>query len=95
MRYDVVPAGDYEAALNEILAAGFHPYLVIDEWEIPLVRQLHGAGPRGAIDWPPIAVLPLGNVTVWDLAEDREAARASKRPPALIPIPEFIRRQLP
>ena len=95
VRYDVVPAGDYEAALNEILAAGFHPYLVIDEWEIPLVRQLHGAGPRGAIDWPPIAVLPLGNVTVWDLAEDREAARASKRPPALIPIPEFIRRQLP
>jgi hypothetical protein len=95
VRYDLVATGDYEAALDEIIAAGYHPYLVVDEWEIPQVRQLHGRGPRGAIEWPPIAVLPLGNVTVWDLAEDRDAARASGRTPELIPVPESIRRRLP
>jgi hypothetical protein len=88
VRYDAVAKGDYESALNEIIAAGYHPYLVIDEWEIPHVRQQHGAGARGALDWPPIAVLPLSNVTVWDLAEDRDAARASRRTPQTIPIPE-------
>lgn len=95
VRYDLVPKGDYESALNEIITGGYHPFLVIDEWEVPQVRQLHGAGPRGAIDWPPIAVLPLANVTVWDLAEDRDAARVSERMPEQIPIPEWIRRQLP
>ena len=95
VRYDLVARGDYESVINEIIAGGYHPYLVIDEWEIPQVRQLHGAGAHGTIDWPPIAVLPLGNVTVWDLAEDRAAARASGRTPEQIPIPEWIRRRLP
>jgi hypothetical protein len=95
VRYDLVPQGDYESALNEIIAGGYHPYLVIDEWELQRVRELHGTGSRGAIDWPPIAVLPLGNVTVWDLAEDRDATRASGRTPERIPIPGWIRRRLP
>jgi hypothetical protein len=95
VRYDLVAKGDFEAALDEIIAAGYRPYLVIDEWELPHVRQQHGAGPRGAIDWPPIALLPLANVTVWDLGEDREAARASQRTPEVIPVPGWIRRQLP
>jgi hypothetical protein len=94
VRYDLLPGGDFESALNEMIAAGYHPYLVVDEWEVPIVRSQHGAGPRGAIDWPPIAILPLANVTVWDLAEDRDAARASGRTPRQIPIPEWIRRQL-
>jgi hypothetical protein len=42
------------------------------------------------LDWPPIALLPLANVTVWDLAEDRDAARAAGRKPEEIPVPSFI-----
>jgi hypothetical protein len=90
VRYDLVPRGDYEAALDEMIRAGYHPYLVVDEWEIAGIRQLHGAGARGRLDWPPIAVLPLANVTVWDLAEDRDAARAAGRTPKEIPVPAFI-----
>jgi len=90
VRYDLVPRGDYEAALDEMIHAGYHPYLVVDEWEVAGIRQLHGAGARGTLDWPPIAVLPLANVTVWDLAEDRDAARASGRKPEEIPVPGFI-----
>ena len=95
VRYDNIARGDYEAALDEIIAAGYHPYLLVDEWEVPEVKRLHGSGRRGALDWPPMAVLPLGNVTVWDLAEDRDAARASGRPPEIIPVPDAIRRRLP
>jgi hypothetical protein len=95
VRYDYVREGDFEAAIDEMLAAGYHPYLVIDEWEVPVVRQMHDTGPRGALNGSPIAILPLGNVTVWDLAEDPAAARDGGRSPELIPIPEFIRRQLP
>ena len=90
VRYDLLPRGDYEAALDEMIAAGYHPYLVVDEWEVDPVRQLHGAGPRGTLDWPAIAILPLANVRVWDLAEDRDAARAAGRKPEEIPVPDFI-----
>jgi hypothetical protein len=90
VRYDLVPRGDYEAAIDEMIQGGYHPYLVVDEWEIEGIRQLHGAGARGALDWPPIAVLPLANVTVWDLAENREAAQAVGRKPKEIPVPAYI-----
>lgn len=93
VRYDNIAHGDYEAALDEIIRAGYHPYLVVDDWEVPLVKRQHGEGRRGALDWPPIAVLPLGNVAVWDL-EDHDAARASGRTPETIPIPEAVRRRL-
>ena len=73
-----------------MIAAGYHPYLVVDEWEVEPVRQLHGAGPRGTLDWPAIAILPLANVRVWDLAEDRAAPRAAGRKPEEIPVPDFI-----
>ena len=90
IRYDLIARGDYEAALDELIQAGYHPYLVVDEWEVEGIRQLHGAGARGALDWPPIAMLPLANVTVWDLAEDRDAARAAERKPREIPVPDYI-----
>jgi hypothetical protein len=89
LRYDALPSAEYEAALDDIIRAGYHPYVVIDEWEIAGVRQRHS--PRAALDWPPIARLPLGNVTVWDLAEDRDAARASGRTPEIVPVPAFVR----
>jgi hypothetical protein len=90
VRYDLLPRGDYEAALDEMINAGYHPYLVVDEWEVEPMRQLHGAGARGALDWPAVAILPLANIRVWDLAEDRDAARASKRIPEEIPVPAFV-----
>jgi hypothetical protein len=69
IRYDMIPPGEYEAAIDELVAARFHPYVVVDEWEVEHVRQQHGAGPRGALDWQPIAILPINNVQVFDLAE--------------------------
>ena len=94
VRYDLLSRDNYEPALDELIAAGYHPYLVVDQFEVGEVRRLHGEDARGRIDWPPIAVLPLGNVTVWDLAEDRDAAKASGRKPQLIPIPDFVVRRL-
>jgi hypothetical protein len=94
LRYDVMSTADFEAALDDVIASGYRPYAVLDDWEVESIRQLHG-GTRGALDWPPIARLSLGNMGVWDLAEDRNAARASRRTPARIAIPDAIRRRLP
>ncbi len=95
IRYDLIAGGDYESALTEIANAGYHAYLVVDQDEVALVQRLHGAGASGRLDWPPVAMLPVGNVTVWDLAEDRDAARASGRAPQAIPVPDFVRRRMP
>jgi len=92
VRYDLIVRNDYEKALNEIVEAGYHPFLVVDEWEMPYLHE-HAEGPRGTFDWPPIAELPLSNVRVWDLTEDPGAARASGRTPQMIPVPEFIRQR--
>ncbi|HVQ41536.1 MAG TPA: glycosyltransferase family 39 protein, partial [Vicinamibacterales bacterium] len=34
VRYDLLPMGDFESALDEMIAAGYHPFLVVDEWEV-------------------------------------------------------------
>jgi hypothetical protein len=94
VRYDYVPPGRLDAAADDMLAAGYHPYLVVDAWEVEQVKAIHQGKGRAALDWTPAATLSLGGMNVWDLGEGREAARASRRTPEQIPIPEFIRRQL-
>ncbi len=94
LRYDQVE--DLDKAIDDVQAEGYRPYLVVDEWEIDVVRKmLGGHSVRGDLDWPPIAVLPLANITVWDLAEDREAARASGRMPERLAVPDAVLRRLP
>jgi 4-amino-4-deoxy-L-arabinose transferase-like glycosyltransferase len=93
VRYDLLSGEDYEAALDEMIQAGYHPYLVADGSEIEQVRERRS--PRSALDGVPIAILPLGNVTIWNLAEDRDAARRAGREPVTLPVPSFIRERVP
>ena len=92
LRYDLVPPVEFDTVLDEIVAAGYHPYLVVDEWEVSTFQQSQRHSAQAALDWPATALLPLGNVRVWDLAEDREAARTSGRTPEFVSVPAFIRR---
>jgi hypothetical protein len=94
VRYDMLE--NLDLALQDLQAAGYHPYVVIDEWEGDLYRERIGIrSRRGSLDWPPVAILPLANVTIWDLGEDPDTARATGRTPETIPIPDFVRRRLP
>jgi hypothetical protein len=69
LRYDWVEkewARDVPAAVER---AGYHPFLVIDDWEIPDLRQRWGLPLDAPLPWPISARMrELGGVTVFDLA---------------------------
>lgn len=91
LRYDMVD--DLDAALDDVRAAGYHPYLVVDEWEIERFKaRFANRSRRGALDWPPLATLELANVHVWDFNDMSEPGRET---PAVIPVPDYVRRRLP
>jgi hypothetical protein len=49
--------------------AGYHPYLVVDDWEIAQVRSQFGFAPDAPLPWPIVARMrELGGLTVFDMA---------------------------
>ena len=84
LRYNFVEPGSAGRVVPELVARGFHPYMVIDDWETPDVQDHFGL-PRGAaLPWPVAARLrELGGVTVFDLS----SAFTDVQPVALEPSP--------
>jgi hypothetical protein len=79
VRWDFTDRARLDEAISAVESAGYHPYAVLDDWEVKSFRDLFaGRSQRGALDWPPLVMLQHVNTGVWDLSEDREAAR--KRP---------------
>lgn len=49
--------------------AGYRPYLVVDDWEIPQVRKQFGLGDNAPLPWPIVARMrDLGGLTVFDMS---------------------------
>ena len=49
--------------------AGYHPYLLIDDFEVAQVRDQFGLPAEGPLPWPVRARMrELGGLTVFDLA---------------------------
>jgi hypothetical protein len=75
LRYDLMRpewARDLPAAVER---AGYHPYLVIDDWEAPYVRPPFGLPPDSPLPWPVRARMrELGGLTVFDLATRPDGA---------------------
>ncbi len=82
LRYDRVKkewAKDVPALVER---AGYHPYMVIDEWETPYVRPQFGLPDDSVLPWPVIARMrEFGGVTVFDMATHPNVAS----PVALVP----------
>jgi hypothetical protein len=72
LRYDWVQKAWAEDVVAAVERAGFHPYLIIDSWETPLVVQQWGLPPRRPLPWPIIAQMTLHEITVYDLATHPE-----------------------
>lgn len=72
LRYDFLnPARDPDApaALERL---GFHPYLVIDDWEAPDVQKRFKLSGDLSLPWPFVARMrENGGVTIYDLATTR------------------------
>jgi hypothetical protein len=67
--------------------AGYHPYLIVDDFEIPQVRRQFGFEADTPLPWPILArIRELGGVTIFDMA----TAPASQSPIALEPVSRHV-----
>lgn len=104
MRYDRMKGGWFDPAMDWLEARGVHPYLLLDDWELALVkRRLMGARAAQAIDRPPLAVYdgPGGNASVYlfDLAAAPAVPEATEHVPGVqgsvqipppVPSPQLV-----
>jgi hypothetical protein len=74
VRWDLIDRDWTARAAAEVERLGLHPYMVIEDWELPQMRDWFGLAPEAPVPWPLVARMrePLG-VSVLDL---------SSRPPA-------------
>jgi hypothetical protein len=69
IRYDFLDTEWAQRAPAELERLGYHPYMVIDDWEIGLVRKEFGFPAGQRLPWQVLADMrKLGGVTVFDLA---------------------------
>jgi hypothetical protein len=82
LRYDWVQKAWAPTVPAAVEAAGYHPYLVVDDFEIPQVRSQFGLAADAPLPWPIVARMrELGGLTVFDMA----TAPAPATPIALEP----------
>jgi hypothetical protein len=70
VRYDWVPAVRLDAVLDDLRRLGYHPYILLEEWEEEGFRRMFKGNPVGALDWPPVAMLNHSiRVRIYDPAD--------------------------
>jgi hypothetical protein len=94
LRFDWVQkewASGVPAAMERL---GYHPYLIVDDFEIPQVRVQFGLHENAPLPWPIVARMrEVGGLTVFDMATRPEPAS----PIALEPVSRYwcARRRAP
>jgi hypothetical protein len=84
VRWDYVDPMKLDAVLIRLRATGYEPYLLLESWETELFRQrFERHHVLEALDRPPIARLPLGDIRLYSLAGAGEAPLATE----IIPDP--------
>jgi hypothetical protein len=80
VRFDLIPETELDATLDELRRHGYHPYLVLESFEVAeFQRRYAGHSPLGALDWPPIALLRASSIRIYDPA-DLVSSRAGRAP---------------
>jgi hypothetical protein len=74
IRWDLIDRDWTPRAPAELERLGLHPYMVIEDWEMPLMRDAFGLAPGAPVPWPNVARLtePVG-VSVLDLSSQPPA----------------------
>jgi hypothetical protein len=69
IRWDLIDRDWTARAAAEVERLGLHPYMVIEDWEMPQMRTWFGLAPDASAPWPLVARLrePVG-VSVLDMA---------------------------
>ena len=71
LRYDLIEPAALDPTLTGLLAAGVHPYLLLESWEEDRFReQFAGTSAWGALDWPAMAEATTSTtVRLYDLRD--------------------------
>jgi 4-amino-4-deoxy-L-arabinose transferase-like glycosyltransferase len=99
LRYDFMDRDWSPKALGELEGLGYHPFLVIDDWEAPEVRKAFQLPPESALPWRLMARLESqGGVSVFDMSSSSPPAPpvsidAGRQPWCLAPQPMVLRRR--
>ena len=83
IRWDLIDRDWTTRAAADVERLGLHPYMVIEDWEMPQMRTWFGLAPDASAPWPLVARLrePVG-VSVLDMASRPSAGTV---PTALTP----------
>jgi asparagine N-glycosylation enzyme membrane subunit Stt3 len=86
VRYDQVPPQQLDAVVSELVARGFHPYFLLEDWEEARFRsQFAAASSLGTLNWPPSAETTSGGlVRLYDPLDAAGAARGERVRTAVI-----------
>jgi hypothetical protein len=68
LRYDLLSAEHLDTALEQLRAKGYHPYIVVDDWEEREFRKrFASANAAGRLDWNPIITVKTNpEVRIYD-----------------------------
>ena len=74
IRWDLIDRDWTSRAVPELERLGLHPYMVIEDWEMPQMRDWFGLAPDAAAPWPIVARMrePVG-VSVLDMTSQPAA----------------------
>jgi 4-amino-4-deoxy-L-arabinose transferase-like glycosyltransferase len=79
VRHDLIPSEKLGTVLWDLQRLGYHPYILLDEWEEEGFRTRFRDHPAGSLDWPPVALLNHSSpVRIYDPA-DRLAPNPPQR----------------
>jgi hypothetical protein len=76
IRYTEINPQMLDATLDDLAHKGFRPYIVLDDWEVPIFRERFASSAIGHLDWRPI--YDIRRVVAYDPAA---------RPSAELPVP--------
>jgi hypothetical protein len=77
LRYDWLPADELDAAIRDLTAKGYRPYLVVDDWEQKEFQSRFSPANRlGRLDWEPMSRVPGSpEVRIFQMQDGGPAAR--------------------
>ena len=75
IRWDLIDRDWAGRAASEVERLGFHPYMVIEDWELPQMREWFGLPPDAPPPWTLMARMrEHGGISVFDLTTQRADA---------------------
>jgi hypothetical protein len=85
VRSDLISPAQLDATLAALRESGYHPYILLEPWEVPQFQQRYaGQSALASLDWPPTALLRESGIRIYDPA-DRQALAG--RPPLTEIVP--------